>query len=69
MEYFQEEFLMKIGRLISTPLKVDETTLSSVKGKFAWLCVEVNLLKSLKRKYRLRRQTMKIEYESIHNVF
>lgn len=69
MEYFQEEFLMKIGRLISTPLKVDETTLSSVKGKFAWLFVEVNLLKSLKRKYRLRRQTMKIEYESIHNVF
>lgn len=40
----------KIGRTI----KVDRTTLMASKGKFARVCIEVDLTKSLKAGYRFR---------------
>lgn len=43
--YFNKNFLARIGDRIGKTLKVDETTLSSLRGQFAWVSVEVDLSK------------------------
>lgn len=68
IEYFEQKFTMKIGKLIGTTLKVDETTMDAAREKFARLCVEVDFTKPLCFKYLLRKEILNIEYESIHTI-
>ncbi|XP_019168342.1 PREDICTED: uncharacterized protein LOC109164046 [Ipomoea nil] len=67
-EYFEEEFLMKIGRKVGRPIKIDTTTSLVSKGKFARLCVEVDITKRLLSKYDLEGKARSIEYEGIHLI-
>ncbi|XVE81857.1 hypothetical protein DITRI_Ditri15bG0099800 [Diplodiscus trichospermus] len=54
--------------LIGNPLRVDQTTLSTARGRFARLCVEIDLSKPLLAKFRLRKKIRRIEYESMHTI-
>ncbi|XVF66845.1 hypothetical protein PTKIN_Ptkin10aG0070900 [Pterospermum kingtungense] len=47
---------------------MDSTTLMAMRGRYAWLCVEVDLSKPLISKFRLRRKVRRIEYEAMHVV-
>ncbi|XVF51100.1 hypothetical protein PTKIN_Ptkin04bG0157300 [Pterospermum kingtungense] len=58
----------RIGRLIGKPLKVDKTPMAASRGRFARLCVEVDLEKPLLSKFRLRRGICRIEYEAVHVI-
>lgn len=49
-------------------MKIDDTTALATRGKFARLCVEVDLTKPLLSKFRLRRKICRIEYESMNLV-
>lgn len=52
--------------VLGSPLKWDDSTALATRGKFARLCVEVDLTKL--SKFRLRRKIRRIEYEGIHLV-
>ena len=69
MEYFDEAFLQRLGQEIGKPLKVDDTTLAATRGKYARICVEVDLEKPLISKFRLRRRVRRIEYEAMHLIY
>lgn len=68
MEYYYEDFIRKIGHRIGNPLRVDLTTVAAVRGRFARLCVEVDLTKRLLSKFILRKKVRKIEYEGMHII-
>ncbi|XP_031097111.1 uncharacterized protein LOC116001370 [Ipomoea triloba] len=68
VEYFEEEFLMKIGRDIGRPIKIDTTTSLVSKAKFARMCIEMDITKPLLSKYVLDEKEWLIEYEGFHLV-
>lgn len=56
------------GNKIERTRKVDNTTLSASRGKFARVCVEIDLNKPLKSGYTLRNRHWKIQYEGLQVV-
>ncbi|XP_031119048.1 uncharacterized protein LOC116022464 [Ipomoea triloba] len=68
IEYFEEDFMMKIGKEVDRPVKVDYTTSLVSKGKFARICVELDMSKPLLSKFTLAEEVRPIEYEGIHMV-
>lgn len=68
IEYFDDEFLAKIGRNIGRPVKVDTTTSLISIGKFARICVEVDVTKPLLAKFTVGGEVVPIEYEGIQMV-
>ena len=68
IEYYDQDFLMKVGEKIGKPIRIDQTTGLVSRGKFARLCVEVDITKPLLSKFKLRRRVRRIEYEGIHLV-
>ncbi|XP_031095201.1 uncharacterized protein LOC115999492 [Ipomoea triloba] len=68
VEYFEEDFLWKIGKKIGRPIKIDDTTSLVSKGKFARVCVEVDMTKPLLARFTLEGKAWPIEYEGIHLV-
>lgn len=57
-EYWQEDILLDLAKCFGTPLLIDKFTLNMEKGKFARVCVELDLTKPLKsgRPYRYSRK-------------
>lgn len=68
IEYYNSEFLMKIGGTIGRPVKIDHATNFVNRGMFARMCVEIDITKPLISKFKLRRRVRKIEYEGMHLV-
>ncbi|XP_019189720.1 PREDICTED: uncharacterized protein LOC109184127 [Ipomoea nil] len=68
IEYYRTSFLQKIRRKIGRPIRVDQATSQVSRGRFAHMCVEIDLSKPLISKFRLRRRTRYISYEGIHLV-
>ncbi|XVF69877.1 hypothetical protein PTKIN_Ptkin11bG0116100 [Pterospermum kingtungense] len=68
IEYYDRDFLMKVSEKIRKPIRVDHTTSLVSRGKFAKLCVEVDITKPFLSKFKLRRKIRKIEYKGIHLV-
>ncbi|EOY22292.1 Uncharacterized protein TCM_014510 [Theobroma cacao] len=65
LEYYDREILDKIGDRIGKSVKIDRTTSSQSKGKFARLCVEIDLKKPLIPKIFIGGRWQKIEYEGL----
>lgn len=59
---------MKIGSKIGRPIRVDQATSLVSRGKFARICVEVDIPKPLLTKFMLRIKVRKIEYKGIHLI-
>ena len=59
---------MRVGSKIGNPIKVDDATSMVSRGHYARICVEVDLIKPLVSKFRLRRRIRRLEYESIHLI-
>lgn len=53
---------MKIGKRIGGPVKVDQATDLILSGKYARVCVEVDVTKPLLAKFKFT------EYEGIHQI-
>ena len=65
VEYFNAEFLQKIGNKTGTIRRVDDTTASAERGQFVRLSVEIDLRKPLLSKFRMNRRIWKIQYEGL----
>ncbi|KAJ1418543.1 Zinc finger, CCHC-type [Sesbania bispinosa] len=78
MEFYDREILGKIGNVLGKTMRVDSNTLkprdgywgqtTTERGKFARLCVEINLQKPLIPQFRLMGRTYKVEYEGLFMV-
>nr|XP_025616677.1 uncharacterized protein LOC112708979 [Arachis hypogaea] len=68
IELYDRSILRKIGELIGRVVKVDTNTEKMYRGKFARLCVEVDLTKPLIGKYMINGVCFKVEYEGLHQI-
>lgn len=68
MEYYDHTFLFRVGEKIGTPMMIDSATSLTSRGKFARMCVEVDITKPLLAKFKLWKTVRRIEYEGIHLV-
>ena len=68
IEYFDYNFLMRVGSKLGKPVKVDDSTSVVSRGHYARICVEVDLMRPLVSEFRLRRRIRRLEYEGIHLV-
>ncbi|CAN1146876.1 hypothetical protein LINPERHAP2_LOCUS15533, partial [Linum perenne] len=68
LEYFDAAILLIIGDKIGKTIRIDYVMLQGNRGNYARICVEVDILKPLLSKYRMRRRVRRIEYEGLHIV-
>jgi hypothetical protein len=66
IEYYDSQILRFIGNIVGKTVKVDKNTLTQERGKYARLCVQVNLTKPLLAMFTLKGRKYTIEYEGLH---
>lgn len=68
VEYYTSIWLEHAGDRIGRTVKVDRNTLMTSRGKFARVCVEVDLTKPLRAGYKIRGETHPLRYEGLHDL-
>jgi hypothetical protein len=66
IEYYDSQILSFIGNHVGKTVKVDKNTLTQERGKYARLCVQVDLTKPLLAMFTLKGRKYTIEYEGLH---
>jgi hypothetical protein len=66
IEYYDSQILSFIGNNVGKTVKVDKNTLAQERGKYARLCVQVDLTKPLLAMFTLKGRKYTIEYEGLH---
>ncbi|XP_057418764.1 uncharacterized protein LOC130712971 [Lotus japonicus] len=66
--FYDESFLMSLAKLIGTPVRVDMTTLNAERGRFARICVELDLMLPVVGKFWFEGFRYKIVYEGLHII-
>jgi hypothetical protein len=66
IEYYDSKVLNFIGNCIGKTVKVDKNTLTQERGKYAPLCVQVDLTKPLLAMFTIKGRKYNIEYEGLH---
>mgnify|MGYP001567182811 CR=1 FL=1 len=59
---------MRIGNLLGKAIKVDEVTLKAARGKYARICVEIDLTKPLIPFIWVHQDLQAVEYEGLHQI-
>jgi hypothetical protein len=68
IEYYDKKILNGIGNRIGKTVKVDKNTLLQEHGKYACLCVEVDLTKPLLAMFTIKESYDRVEYEGLHQL-
>ncbi|QHO31323.1 hypothetical protein S83_026012 [Arachis hypogaea] len=68
IEYYHQSILKKIGNIIGRTIKVDSNTADIARGKYARICVELDLTKPLVSHYMINGVKLVVEYEGLHQV-
>ncbi|XP_057432639.1 uncharacterized protein LOC130725428 [Lotus japonicus] len=66
--FYDESFLMLVTQVIGTPIRVDINTLQGDRGRFARICVELDLTKPIFGKIMIEDFWYNIEYEGLHII-
>ncbi|MCH79387.1 hypothetical protein A2U01_0000136 [Trifolium medium] len=66
--YYDESFLMAMASAIGRPIKVDINTLNVERGRFARVCVEVDLTVPVVGKIWVNGHWYKVQYEGLHII-
>ncbi|RYQ99916.1 hypothetical protein Ahy_B07g087927 [Arachis hypogaea] len=67
-ELYNKYFLLKVGKSLGTMLKVDELTSIHSRGKFARICIEIDLRNKLVPSFSALGKEFHIEYEGLHQI-
>lgn len=71
-------FLWRVGNSVGRTLKVDNTIreawegkgdFTTIRGRFARICIEVDLMKKLVPKTQIRMRKYKVEYEGLNLIY
>ena len=68
MLYYHESALHTIASAIGRPVKVDVVTNNGDRGKFAKVCMEIDLSKPVINCVRVEDQWQVVEHESLCNI-
>ncbi|XP_031131731.1 uncharacterized protein LOC116033116 [Ipomoea triloba] len=68
VEYYNLLCLRKIGNKLQRTIRVDHTTSLVSKGKFARVCVEIDISKPLVSRFTLEDRVWHVAYEGMHLV-
>ena len=60
--------LLKIGKVVRLVLCIDSNTTMGARGRFARLCVLVNLDKPLIKRVHIGKNVLSIQYEGINSL-
>ncbi|KAK2353453.1 zinc ion binding / nucleic acid binding protein [Trifolium repens] len=66
--YYDESFLLAMAAAVGKPIKVDSNTLNVERGRFARICIEINLNEPVVGKVWLNGYWYKVEYEGLHII-
>ena len=66
MMFFDESMLIMMAFVVGKPVKVDTNTIRIERGKFARVCVEIDLTQPVMGKVGLRQHWYHVEYEGLH---
>ncbi|KAL7219922.1 hypothetical protein ACSBR2_012894 [Camellia fascicularis] len=66
IEYYNEKVLFHIAKALGVPLKVDTNTAMAARGKYARVCIEIDLRKPLISHFTISKYTYGVEYEYLH---
>ena len=62
---YNQKILQKLGQLVGTVIKIDASTTSSVRERFARIAVTISLAKPLVSQFELDGNVQKVEYEGL----
>ncbi|CAN1786755.1 hypothetical protein LINPERHAP1_LOCUS17357, partial [Linum perenne] len=68
IHFFNPVAVTRIGNFIGKTVRVDLATTIGARGRYALVCVEVDVTKPLLGKYMIDDKELKIEYESLENM-
>nr|KYP68757.1 hypothetical protein KK1_022398 [Cajanus cajan]KYP68759.1 hypothetical protein KK1_022400 [Cajanus cajan] len=68
IELFNDRFLWRVGSKLGTMLKIDKLTSIQSRGRFARICVEIDLKKKLVPQIDVLGHILKLEYEGLHSI-
>ncbi|XP_061358331.1 uncharacterized protein LOC133302554 [Gastrolobium bilobum] len=68
IEYVNSGLMKEIGNWLGKFIKVDAATTSMARGRFARMCIELDLTKPLQTEYKLEERIKQVEYEGLHLV-
>lgn len=66
--YYDENVLMAMASVIGRPVRVDQNTLKVQRGRFARVCVEIDLSKLVVGKIWMRDHWYRVEYKGLHLI-
>lgn len=66
--YYDESFLLALASAVGKPIKVDRNTLKVERGRFARICVEIDLNQPVVGKVWLNGYWYKVAYEGLHII-
>jgi hypothetical protein len=66
--FYDESFLLALTTTIGTPVKVNTNTLNVESGRFARICVEIDLTKPVVGKVWINGHWYKVQYEGLHII-
>jgi hypothetical protein len=66
--YYDESLLWALASMIGTPVKVDLHTLKVARGKFARMCVEIDLTKPVVGRVGINGDWYHVQYEGLHII-
>ncbi|EOY31426.1 Uncharacterized protein TCM_038365 [Theobroma cacao] len=65
LEYYDYDVIARIGNELGRTLKIDQTTYQATRGKFARMCVEIDLKNPFVPKIFIGGRWQKVEYEGL----
>ncbi|KAL5798096.1 hypothetical protein ACOSQ2_002916 [Xanthoceras sorbifolium] len=68
MEWIDVDMLRNIGSILGNVCKVDSFTEAQSSGRFARICVELDITVPLKSSLIANKRTIKVEYESLRII-
>ncbi|CAN1315385.1 hypothetical protein LINPERPRIM_LOCUS29694, partial [Linum perenne] len=68
IHYFNQLAVTRIGNCIARTVRLDLATSEGARGRYARVCVEVDISKPLLGKYMIDNRTFFVEYESLENI-
>ncbi|CAJ2652742.1 unnamed protein product [Trifolium pratense] len=66
--YYDESVLWAVASMVGNPVKVDLHTLRVARGKFARMCIEVDLTKPVVGRVGINGDWYRVQYEGLHII-
>ena len=65
IEYYHQEFLKHVGKKLGKLLKVDAITSAAIRGRYARVCVQINMANPLPKRVKIGSFWQDIVYENL----